>query len=28
MGDAAGVPEDAEGERWNSRLAIGMERLV
>lgn len=28
MGDAAGVPEDAEGERWDSRLAIGMERLV
>jgi ribosomal protein S18 acetylase RimI-like enzyme len=28
MGDEAGVPEDAEGERWNSRLAIGMERMV
>ncbi|KAF3004424.1 hypothetical protein E8E13_010380 [Curvularia kusanoi] len=28
MGDAAGIPVDAEGEKWNSRLAIGMERLV
>ena len=28
MGDVAGVPEGAEGEKWDSRLAIGMERLV
>ena len=28
MGDAAGIPKDAEGEKWNTRLAIGMEKLV
>lgn len=28
MGDAAGIPKDAEGEKWDTRLAIGMEYLV
>ena len=28
MGDAAGIPENAEEEKWNTRLAIGMERIV
>ncbi|KAH6637843.1 hypothetical protein C7974DRAFT_149146 [Boeremia exigua] len=28
MGDAAGIPDDAEGEKWNSRFGIGMERIV
>lgn len=28
MGDAAGIPEDAEEEKWNTRLAIGMEYIV
>ncbi|PVH96626.1 hypothetical protein DM02DRAFT_617099 [Periconia macrospinosa] len=28
MGDAAGVPEAAAADIWDSRLAIGMERLV
>lgn len=28
MGDRAGIPKGAEGEKWDSRLAIGMERLV
>jgi ribosomal protein S18 acetylase RimI-like enzyme len=27
MGDAVGIPEDAEGEKWDTRLAIGMEYL-
>lgn len=28
MGDAAGIPLDAEGEKWDTRLAIGMECLI
>lgn len=28
MGDAAGVPVGAAGEKWDTRLAIGMEYLV
>jgi ribosomal protein S18 acetylase RimI-like enzyme len=28
MGDAAGIPSGAEGEKWDTRLAIGMECLV
>jgi ribosomal protein S18 acetylase RimI-like enzyme len=28
MGDAAGVPSDAEGEKWDTRFGIGMECLI
>lgn len=28
MGDAEGIPEDAEGEKWDTRLGIGMEHVV
>jgi ribosomal protein S18 acetylase RimI-like enzyme len=28
MGDAAGVPADADGEKWDTRFGIGMEYLI